>query len=92
MTVTVLSSVPGAAVAEFIQATFTMIASPGAISVPGLVSGDIIISATNVNNNTTLMSANTFESIVSSNDQIVQNVGDAPSGGIPVSALFYRPL
>jgi len=94
MTVSVLSSIPGAAAGQIIQATFQMLNDPGTISVVGLKSGDTILSmiTTSQPRNANVVGDGHFEPIISVDDEIQQYASFAGPSPTSFVALLYRSL
>ena len=89
--VTVLSSIPGAAAGEIVQVLFeSSISGPTAISVPGVEAGDIMLTLVDTASNVSALSQNHFEAVISNNDQIAQLSTYVVA--YQFSALFYRAL
>lgn len=90
MTATVTPILTAASVGpSFVKASFTGIASPGSISVPGLVVGDVLIwvgADSPVDN--VILSTQRFEPVVSVDDELQTINGN--STGVPFTIICLR--
>lgn len=90
--VAAIASIPGnAAAGQFLKVEFQMATAPGALAVPGLKVGDVMLTAVRLDQNIDYSGSSFFEAIVSVDDQLQQRVSNTP-GGYQFSCLFYRNL